>query len=110
LQKAGVSEADQTCCRQLILATKTHDAATEEEAVLVDLDLAVLARAPTGYDLYAENVRKEFRLFPDFLYRPGRKKALRHFLEKPYIFHGEIARGLWETPARTNLERELNGL
>jgi predicted metal-dependent HD superfamily phosphohydrolase len=110
LQKAGAGEADQTRCRQLIMATKTHEAATEEEAVLVDLDLAVLAREATGYDQYARNVRKEFRLFPDFLYRPGRKKALRHFLEKPYIYHGEIARELWEVAARKNLKRELNTL
>jgi len=110
LQKAGASEADQNRCRQLVMATKTHEAATEEEAVLVDLDLAVLAREPAGYDEYARNVRKEFRLFPDFLYRPGRKKALRHFLEKPYIYHGEIARELWEVSARANLERELSTL
>lgn len=110
LQRAGVPEADQVRCRQLIMATKTHEAATEEEAVLVDLDLAVLARSQEGYDEYARNVRKEFNLFPDFLYRPGRKKALRHFLNKPFIYHGDIAREKWEAAARSNLERELAGL
>ena len=110
LQKAGTNEADQNRCRRLIMATKTHEAATEEEAVLVDLDLAVLAREPGGYDQYARNVRKEFRLFPDFLYRPGRRKALQHFLEKPYIYHSKIAREKWETPARANLKRELERL
>ncbi len=110
LQKAHASKTDQARCRQLIMATKTHEAATEEEAVLVDLDLAVLARDPANYDLYAQNVRKEFRLFPDFLYRPGRKKALRHFLDKPFIYHGETARSQWEAPARANLERELSAL
>lgn len=110
LQKAGASAADQNRCRQLIIATKTHEAATEEEAILVDLDLAVLARDAEGYDRYAKNVRKEFRLFPNFLYRPGRKKALLHFLEKPFIYHGDTAQELWESTARANLERELGSL
>lgn len=110
LQKAGASEADQSRCRKLIMATKTHEAATEEEGVLVDLDLAVLARDPAGYDKYARNVRKEFSLFPNFLYRPGRKKALLHFLEKPYIYHGEAAREKWEAKARGNIKNELSSL
>ncbi|TXF90552.1 hypothetical protein FUA23_05495 [Neolewinella aurantiaca] len=110
LQKAGVSEAGQSRCHQLIMTTKTHAATTEEEALLVDLDLAVLARDPAGYDEYTRAIRKEFGMFPDFVYRPGRKKALRHFLEKPYIYHGAIARGQWEDAARSNLERELGQL
>lgn len=110
LMKAGVGEAEQVRCRKLIMATKTHEAATEEEGVLVDLDLAVLARDPPSYNTYARNVRKEFSLFPNFLYRPGRKKALLHFLEKPYIYHGEVAREKWEAKARYNIEHELRSL
>jgi predicted metal-dependent HD superfamily phosphohydrolase len=110
LQKIGVGQADQTRCRKLIMATKTHKATTEEEALLVDLDLAVLAREPDYYDEYTLAIRKEFNLFPNFLYRPGRKKALLHFLDKPYIYHGTIARSKWEEAARLNLERELSQL
>lgn len=110
LRQAAASPADQVRCRRLIMATRNHEAETEEEAILVDLDLAVLARDPVGYDRYARAVRREFRRFPAFLYRPGRRKALRHFLEKEYIYHTTTARKNWEEPARENLERELREL
>lgn len=110
LQKVGVEEDDQARCKKLIMATKTHQAKTEEEALLVDLDLAVLARKPEDYDEYTLAIRKEFSLFPNFLYQPGRKKALLHFLDKPHIYHGAIARSKWEAAARVNLERELSRL
>lgn len=110
LKKIGASNKQQQYCHDLIMATKTHDAATEDEALLVDMDLAVLARSPTGYDAYARAVRKEFSRFPGFLYRPGRKKALRHFLEKSRIYQTSYFHQRCEDAARINLEREISTL
>jgi predicted metal-dependent HD superfamily phosphohydrolase len=110
LVQAGADAAQTAYCRGLIMATKTHEAATEDEALLIDLDLAVLARPTDGYAAYARAVRKEFGRFPDFLYRPGRKKALRHFLGKPRIYQTEYFRQRFEDAARTNLEREISTL
>lgn len=110
LEKMGANNGQQRYCLGLIMATKTHDAATEDEALLVDMDLAVLARSPAGYDAYARAVRKEFSRFPGFLYRPGRKKALRHFLEKRRIYQTDYFHQRFEDAARANLEREIREL
>jgi len=110
LREIGTDISQEQYCRKLIMATKTHAATTEDEALLVDLDLAVLARPATGYDAYAKAVRQEFSRFPGFLYRPGRKKALRHFLEKNRIYQTDYFHQRFEDAARTNLEREIKTL
>jgi predicted metal-dependent HD superfamily phosphohydrolase len=110
LQDAGVAIDGQTYCRNLIMATKTHLPESADEGLLVDLDLAVLARPVKGYDAYTDAIRKEFSLFPGFLYRPGRKKALQRFLEQPNIYYHSFFRERWEVPARDNLLREVKGL
>ena len=110
LQAAGVDTDGQNYCRALIMATKTHQPGSDDEGLLVDLDLAVLARPAKGYDAYTEAIRKEFSLFPGFLYRPGRKKALQHFLKKSNIYHHSFFQKHWESPARENLLREIERL
>lgn len=113
LQPHGLSAADANYCRRLVMATKHHVPSASDkgdEALLIDLDLAVLARPANGYDEYAAAVRQEFSLFPGFLYRRGRKKALRHFLDQPAIYRTPHFRSLWEERARENMERELAGL
>lgn len=113
LKEIGVSQKAINWCRQLIMATKTHQPSSDDvgaEALLIDLDLAVLARPKAGYAAYAQAVRKEFRRYPNFLYKPGRRKALRHFLDQPVIYHTLHFRNHWETLARENLARELSQL
>ncbi|WP_273443830.1 hypothetical protein [Neolewinella agarilytica] len=107
---AGASTAETDYCRSLIMATKTHQPdgpEANDQCLLIDLDLAVLARTPEGYDIYARAVRQEFSWFPDFLYRPGRKKALQHFLEQDFIYYTPMFREGYEDRARANLKREM---
>ena len=52
-------------------------------------------------------IRKEYSIYPDFLYNPGRKKALEHFLEHKFIFQTEEFRTQYETKARENIKREI---
>ena len=99
-------------CDQLILSTKAHLPGPEDdgdEALLIDLDLAVLARDAGGYDRYAAAVRKEFWMLPGFVFRKGRSKALTAFLDRKQIYHTEFGREAYETKARENLWRELRG-
>lgn len=110
LEKIGADSQQRQYCHSLIMATKTHVATSEDEALLVDLDLAVLARPADEYDVYARAVRKEFSLFPGFLYRPGRKKALLHFLEKSRIYQTDYFHLRFEEAARANLAREISTL
>ena len=98
--------------RQLIFdaicATQQHQHnAIEDINWLIDFDLKILARDWEDYKIYFEQIRKEYSIYPDFLYKPGRAKALKHFLEDEFIFQTEEFRGLYEEKARMNIEKEI---
>ena len=97
-------------CRKFILATKRHEQVDDEIDLFTDADLAVLGRSPDDYRIYANQVRKEYSIYPDFLYNPGRKKVLLHFLEMQSIFKTSFFRDKYEASARRNLENELGYL
>jgi predicted metal-dependent HD superfamily phosphohydrolase len=97
--------------RQLILATQ-HGASIEagndaEAALLLDLDLSVLAAPEDTYRAYAQAIRREYGLYPDAVYGPGRAKVLRAFLAREHIYFTPRLRALWEAPARANLAAEI---
>jgi len=93
-----------------ILATKNHvnneDLDTE---LFTDADLSILGAPADRYAQYAKQVRREFKIYPDLLYRPGRRKVLKHFLDMPQIFKTPYFRERFEEQARTNLNAELTG-
>lgn len=92
-----------------ICATQLHAHNTNEDINwLIDFDLKILAKDWDDYKIYFEQIRKEYRIYPDFLYKPGRAKALKHFLENEFIFQTEEFRGLYEEKARTNIEKEIS--
>ncbi|MBM7421193.1 MULTISPECIES: hypothetical protein [Chryseobacterium] len=94
-----------------ILATKSHQKSEDEDTnFLLDADLSVLGKSNEVYSEYTKQIRKEYSIYPDFLYKPGRKKVLQHFLELESIFKTEFFRNKYETQARENLEFELKGL
>ncbi|MBB4078993.1 putative metal-dependent HD superfamily phosphohydrolase [Lewinella aquimaris] len=112
-REGNLSEGRIDRCRRLILSTKKHRPSPDDdgdEALLNDLDLAVLARDPISYDRYADAIRKEFWMFPGFVFRTGRIKTLTNLLDRPHIYHTELGRQEYETPARENLWRELRNL
>ncbi len=63
-----------------------------------------------AYNDYARQVRQEYSLYPDMIYKPGRRKVLRHFLAMPKIFKTDIFFELYEESARRNLQREMEFL
>jgi predicted metal-dependent HD superfamily phosphohydrolase len=95
----------------MILATKKHvrtgDSDTDH---FTDADLAILGAAPQTYYQYTRQIRKEYVLYPDFLYNQGRKKVLQHFLEMPDIFKTSHFKGLYEKNARKNIAEEIISL
>nr|WP_294939341.1 hypothetical protein [uncultured Flavobacterium sp.] len=92
----------------MILATKDHQPNGNEDGKwLIDFDLKILAKDWKDYKTYFGQIRKEYSIYPDFLYNPGRKKALEHFLEHKFIFQTEEFRTQYETKARENIKREI---
>jgi predicted metal-dependent HD superfamily phosphohydrolase len=94
-----------------IRATQRHEATGDRDTDLfIDADLSILGSSPDRYGRYAQQVRREFRLYPDLLYKPGRRKVLAHFLALPHMFKTAQFRERFEVQARINLEAELGGL
>jgi predicted metal-dependent HD superfamily phosphohydrolase len=92
-----------------ICATQSHQQNDIEDINwLIDFDLKILAKDWDDYQIYFNQIRKEYRIYPDFLYNPGRKKALEHFLENEFIFQTEEFRRLFEEKARINIEKEIS--
>jgi predicted metal-dependent HD superfamily phosphohydrolase len=90
-----------------ILATKKHLPVPEENDLqfLLDADLSILASDSARYEQYTAQIRQEYSIYPDFLYKAGRKKALQSFLEREQIFYfyGQD----YEQKARKNIENEI---
>jgi predicted metal-dependent HD superfamily phosphohydrolase len=98
-------------CKQQILATKKHLPNTDPDTnYFTDADLSVLGQDWPLYAAYAEGVRKEYSIYPDLIYKPGRKKVLQHFLQMERIFKTDYFYHKLETSAKRNLQQELEGL
>lgn len=98
-------------CRKQILATKSHIISPESDTnYFTDADLSILGQAWEDYRNYYKNVRKEYAVYPDLLYNPGRKKVLQHFLGMERIFKTEFFYEKFELQAKLNLQDEYNAL
>lgn len=94
----------------LILATRHGGevlADDPELALLVDLDLAILAAEPARYSAYASAIRREYAHVPDEKFRVGRAAVLAAFLARPNIYTTPELSARWEARARENLAVEL---
>lgn len=95
-------------CKEQILATKQHQLSENKDTNLfTDADLGILGAPWPDYESYYKNVRKEYNIYPDFLYKPGRRKAMEHFLRMDFIFKTDEFRQRFEETARSNVKREL---
>ena len=86
-------------------ALSPHDDA--DIALLLDLDLSILAAAPTAYHAYAQAIRREYSHVAEEPYRPGRRRVLQAFLAREQIYCTEQLRALWEARARANIAGEM---
>lgn len=92
----------------MIVATKLHEHnKVEDTNWLIDFDLKILSKEWKEYEVYFKQIRKEYKIYPDLLYNPGRKKALLHFLENEFIYQTETFRTKFEKQARENILKEI---
>ena len=105
LLENGVAHSFADGVFDLILVTK-HDAPVngQDAELLVDIDLSILGESEPTFWRFEENVRKEYRWVPLFLYKKERAKILRSFLERDQIYSTAVIRERFESQARENLE------
>jgi len=96
---------------QHIMAT-LHNApcASNDSALVVDIDLAILGTTADIYNRFEQNVRKEYRLIPGFIYNKKRKEILQSFLDRDSIYQHEYFQDKYESRARENLRKAINFL
>lgn len=111
LQKLNIDQNLITKVSGQIIATKSHQKSDDSDTnYLLDADLSILGQDAETYREYTQKIRKEYSLYPDLLYKPGRKKVLRHFLELDSIFKTEDFREKYEKRARENILFEIESL
>ncbi|MBC8754170.1 hypothetical protein H2O64_05770 [Kordia sp. YSTF-M3] len=111
LKKLKIDPKSIENCANLIISTKKHEilnVQNQDNAYLLDFDLAILGTTWKWYELYTKQIRKEYSMYPDFMYKKGRKKVLQHFLERPQIYYTEKYHNLWEANARKNIQKEIS--
>lgn len=95
-------------CRQHILATKSHTISSNSDTnFFTDADLSILGADWAQYETYTKAIRKEYSIYPDLLYKPGRRKVLQHFLSMEKIYKTDFFQAKYEALARENMQREL---
>lgn len=108
MRSIGVPENEIEKCSDQILATKSHMVSKNKDTNLfTDADLSILGMKWEDYEIYFRQVRKEYAIYPDLLYKPGRRKVLKHFLGMERIFKTDHFYQKLESQARINLEKEL---
>lgn len=96
-------------CKEQILATKSHHRSTDSDTnYFTDADLSVLGENWETYSNYLTNVREEYSIYPDMIYKPGRKKVLNHFLAMDRIYKTDYFYNRYEKQAKENLQKELD--
>ncbi len=102
----GVTEAVAGRIERLILATR-HDAmpSDPDQALLVDIDLAILGAPADRFDEYEAQIRREYGWVPEGEFRAGRDAILQRLLARPFIYSSAPFRARFENAARANLTR-----
>ncbi len=96
---------------RLVLATRHVNIPGEPDAALLcDIDLSIFGRSPDTFDEFERRIRREYAWVPEPIYRRARTEILEGFLRRRSIYQTSYFRGLYEVPARANLERVLKEL
>lgn len=105
---AGIAPVETEAIAALVLSTR-HDADVlgHDARCLSDIDLSILGASPERYARYERDIRREFAIVPEELYRRGRRRVLEKFLERMAIYETPYFSERLEHQARENLARAI---
>lgn len=83
---------------------------TNDEKLMVDIDLSILGSSSEIYKKFEIWIRKEYQLIPHFIYRKKRKEILVSFLERDRIYSHDYFFEKFENLARKNLKTAIENL
>ncbi len=106
LREAGVDEPAIERVRAAVLATRhAVPAATHDERLTVDIDLAVLGASMERFAEYEIQIRREYGFVPEALFHEKRRAILDGFLRRESVFATPWFVVRFEAAARRNLSR-----
>jgi len=110
LELLGLNKEKREKVKSMIISTKKHQLIlndNSDNAYMLDLDLSILGTDWVTYKKYIENIRKEYKMYPNFMYNQGRKKVLKSFLNRDTLYFTEVVKTKLENQARENIKREI---
>ena len=111
MKEIGISQKEIELCSNQILATKGHAKSMDSDTnYFTDADLSILGRDSKTYIDYCKKIRKEYSIYPKFMYNKGRRNIIKHFISMKRIYKTEEFYNRYETQAKLNLETELTTL
>lgn len=112
LAGCGVDEGTSSEVRRLVLLTKDHRADERDRlgALLLSIDLSILASDEARYREYASGVRQEYAHVPDDDWRAGRAAVLGRLLGADPLYPDPTFSARFEAKARRNMAQELKAL
>jgi predicted metal-dependent HD superfamily phosphohydrolase len=108
LEQASVAAPVVARIQHLILLTKEHRPVVDvsaDEAVLLDIDLAIFGKEAARFDEYERQIRSEYGWVTDGVYRVKRVEILGGFLQRNSIYLTSYMRSRFEQAARQNIQR-----
>lgn len=84
--------------------------AQEDCAHFLDMDLAILGASEERFDIYEDQIRREYAHVPLEAFRTGRAQVLRHFAERERLYFTPWGQENFEARARANIARSLAAL
>jgi predicted metal-dependent HD superfamily phosphohydrolase len=103
LRRGGVAGDVASRIAEHVRATKSHIASSADGVLVIDIDLSILGESRTTFELFEEQIRREYSWVPPEQYAAGRIAVLRRFSERPEIYATPLFRARFEAPARANL-------
>lgn len=108
MQQLGITEEICQTVKEQIIATKSHILTEDSDTnCFLDADLSILGQSFDLYTTYFKEVRKEYSIYPDDVYSPGRLKVLKHIISMDRIFKTTYFYDKFELQARDNIKREI---
>lgn len=113
LKQLNVNQGIINNTKTFIKATRDHKipagvSLQNDLSFFLDFDMAILGVDDEVYKLYSKKIRQEYSVYPDPIYKKGRKTALQRVLALESIFKTNEFREVMEQKARQNINRELN--
>ncbi|NOQ37190.1 MAG: N-methyl-D-aspartate receptor NMDAR2C subunit [Methylococcaceae bacterium] len=109
LLHGGVKDTVITRIYNLILATAHQQQApqTNDEKLLVDIDIAIFAASSERFAEYQQQIRKEYAWVSEHIYQQKRREVLNNFYNSPILYYCDEIRKQLEIQARLNLLQAL---